>query len=233
LSYQLTTFTKLPRPIVSTAEKIELWGSPLSAIVREEIGKHLAAAYDEGIAPWKNGYPERPVYTAWQEAAAVDRRLELLGVTGFRRFVAGLPSQPLEALATLLAHLRVPLALRERLLAATALAVPGWAAWTRYRELAAARRGAACDDFAALVAIRLAYDTAIAEAPSDSDRLAGRRARRAGLGWHSAERVDPQLPVAGRRGRPAAAPAGQPGGQRVNAASGRPCPPRVLHRCAL
>ena len=150
------------RPLAEIVERCG--GGDWSAIVREEIGKHLATAYDEGIAPWKNGYPERPLYTAWQEAAAVDRRLELLGVKGFRRFVAGLPSQPLEALATLLAHLRVPLLLRERLLAATALAVPGWAAWTRYRELAAERRGAACDDFTALVAIRLAYDTAIAEA---------------------------------------------------------------------
>jgi len=139
-------------------------GGDWPAIVDEEIGKHLSAYYDEGIALWKNGFSDRPLYTAWQEAAAVDRRPELLGVQGFRRFVAGLPRQPLEALATLLAHLKVPLTLRERLLAATALSVPGWAAWTRYRELAAKRRGEGCDDFTALLAIRLAYDTAIAEA---------------------------------------------------------------------
>ncbi len=150
------------RPLAEIVERCG--GGDWSAIVHEEIGKHLAAAYDEGIAPWKNGFRDRPLYTAWQEAAALDRRLELLGVKGFRRFVAGLPSQPLEAIATLLAHLRVPLSLRERLLAATAVSVPGWAAWTRYRELAAERRGEACDDFTALVAIRLAYDTAIAEA---------------------------------------------------------------------
>ncbi len=150
------------RPLAEIVERCG--GGEWSAIVSEEIGKHLAAHYDEGIAPWKNGLRDRPLYAAWQEAAAVDRRLEWLGVNGFRRFVAGLPSRPLEALATLLAHLRVPLTLRERLLAATALAVPGWAAWTRYRELAAGRRGEACDDFAALLAIRLAYDTAIAEA---------------------------------------------------------------------
>jgi uncharacterized protein YbcC (UPF0753/DUF2309 family) len=154
-----------PARLRTLAEIVErCGGADWSAVVHEEIGKHLAAFYDEGIAPWKNGRSERPLYTAWQEAAAVDRRLELLGVTGFRRLVAGLPSKPLEALATLLAHLRVPLSLRERLLAATALSVPGWAAWTRYQELAAERRGEICDDFTALVAIRLAYDTAIAEA---------------------------------------------------------------------
>jgi uncharacterized protein YbcC (UPF0753/DUF2309 family) len=150
------------RPLAEIVERCG--GGDWSAIVHEEIGKHLAAAYDEGIAPWKSRDSGLPLYAAWQEAAALDRRLELLGVKGFRRFVAGLPSQPLEAIATLLAHLRVPLSLRERLLAATALSVPGWAAWTRYRELAAERRGEACDDFTALVAIRLAYDTAIAEA---------------------------------------------------------------------
>ena len=150
------------RPLAEIVERCG--GGDWPAIVHEEIGKHLAAAYDEGIAPWKNGFRDRPLYTAWQEAAAVDRRLELLGVKGFRRFVAGLPSKPLEAIATLLAHLRVPLLLRERLLAATALSVPGWAAWTRYRELAAERRGEACDDFTSLLAIRLAYDVAIAEA---------------------------------------------------------------------
>ena len=150
------------RPLAEIVERCG--GGDWSAIVHEEIGKHLAAVYDEGIAPWKSRDSGLPLYAAWQEAAALDRRLELLGVKGFRRFVAGLPSQPLEAIATLLAHLRVPLSLRERLLAATALSVPGWAAWTRYRELAAERRGEACDDFTALVAIRLAYDTAIAEA---------------------------------------------------------------------
>jgi uncharacterized protein len=150
------------RPLAEIVERCG--GGDWPAIVHEEIGKHLAAAYDEGIAPWKNGLRDRPLYAAWQEAAALDGRLEVLGVKGFRRFVAGLPSQPLEAIATLLAHLRVPLALRERLLATTALSVPGWAAWTRYRELAAGRRGEACDDFTALLAIRLAYDTAIAEA---------------------------------------------------------------------
>ena len=150
------------RPLAEIVERCG--GGDWPAIVHEEIGKHLAAAYDEGIAPWKNGLRDRPLYAAWQEAAAVDRRLELLGVRGFRRFVAGLPDNPLAAVATLLAHLRVPVALRERLLAATALSVPGWAAWTRYRELAAGRRGEACDDFTALLAIRLAYDTTIAEA---------------------------------------------------------------------
>ncbi len=150
------------RPLAEIVERCG--GGDWSAIVHEEIGKHLAAAYDAGIAPWKNGFRDRPPYAAWHEAAAIDRRLELLGVRGFRRFVAGLPSRPLEAIATLLAHLRVPLTLRERLLAATALSVPGWAAWTRYRELAAGRRGEACDDFTALLAIRLAYDVAIAEA---------------------------------------------------------------------
>ena len=150
------------RPLAEIVERCG--GGDWSAIVHEEIGKHLAAAYDEGIAPWKSRDSGLPLYAAWQEAAALDRRLELLGVKGFRRFVAGLPSQPLEAIATLLAHLRVPLSLRERLLAATALSVPGWAAWTRYRELTAERRGEACDDFTALVAIRLAYDAAIAEA---------------------------------------------------------------------
>ena len=32
MSYQLTTFTKLPKPIVSTAEKIELCGSPFKSV---------------------------------------------------------------------------------------------------------------------------------------------------------------------------------------------------------
>jgi hypothetical protein len=150
------------RPLAEIVERCG--GGDWSTIVGEEIGKHLAAHYDEGIAAWKSGSADRPLYAAWREAAAVDRRLELLGVTGFRRFVAGLPAEPLAAIATLLAHLRVPPSLRERLLAATALSVPGWAAWTRYQALIAERRGEVCDDFPALVAIRLAYDTAIAEA---------------------------------------------------------------------
>jgi uncharacterized protein YbcC (UPF0753/DUF2309 family) len=68
------------RPLAAIVERCG--GGDWSAIVHEEIGKHLAAAYDEGIAPWKSRDSGLPLYAAWQEAAALDRRLELLGVKG-------------------------------------------------------------------------------------------------------------------------------------------------------
>lgn len=135
--------------------------SDWTAAIREEIGKHCAAHYDEGQAVWSCPWKHLPLYQSWRSAAVLDRNFEFRGVTGFRKLVASLPHTPEAAIVYLLQWLGVPQRLWESVLLCTAFSIPGWAAWTKYQFEAAERSGQQNDDFAGLLAIRLAYDAAL------------------------------------------------------------------------
>lgn len=148
--------------------------------IREEVSKFCAAHYDEGQASWSSPWKGLPLYQAWRSVAQVDRRIEILGLTGFRRFVSQLPHAPESALAVLLERLGVPPKLWETFLLCQAFLIPGWSAWARYQEQQAERKGQESVDFAGLLAIRLAYDAAVSDKESfriDWSPLAGSDAR--------------------------------------------------------
>lgn len=138
-------------------------GSQWTAVIREEIAKHCAAHYDEGQAMWRSPWKHLPLYQAWRSAAQYDRNVELLGITGFRSFVSRLPCVPEAAIVCCLRALRVPEDLWELLLLCQAFSIPGWSAWTKYQFELGRRSGEENQDFVGLLAIRLAYDVALAE----------------------------------------------------------------------
>jgi uncharacterized protein YbcC (UPF0753/DUF2309 family) len=92
-----------------------------------------------------------------------DRTFEIHGVRGFRKFVLSLPSDPVAALSVLLRQLGVPAELWEDFLLCNALMSPGWSAWTQYQKREARRVSKTDPDFAGLMAIRLAYEAALAK----------------------------------------------------------------------
>ncbi len=134
------------------------------SVILEEISKHCAAHYDEGQATWMSPWKKLPLFQAWHQAAQQDLRFSLLGLAGFRKFVGALPHLPEEAIAILLQKLSVPLDLWEPFLHCQAQTIPGWSAWTKYKNEAARKCGRDTHDFTELLAIRLAYDVAVAEA---------------------------------------------------------------------
>lgn len=138
-------------------------GSDWSTLIVDELGRHCAAHYDEGQAAWSSPWKHLPLFEAWRSAAQLDRRPETLGMTGFRRFVGQLPEAPETAIAEMLEQLKVPDDLREAFLLCQAHSVPGWSAWTRYQSAQKDEAGHSRGDFVSLLAIRLAYDTSIAE----------------------------------------------------------------------
>ncbi|TWU13888.1 hypothetical protein CA54_27290 [Symmachiella macrocystis] len=134
------------------------------SMILEEISKHCAAHYDEGQATWMSPWKKLPLFQAWHEAAQQDLRFSLLGAAGFRKFVGALPHLPEAAIAILLQKLSVPQDLWEPFLHCQAQTIPGWSAWTKYKIEAAKKCGRDTHDFTDLMAIRLAYDVAVAEA---------------------------------------------------------------------
>ncbi|MCA9234745.1 MAG: DUF2309 domain-containing protein [Planctomycetales bacterium] len=134
-----------------------------SRVIVDEIGKHCAAHYDQGQAAWASPWKHLTLFEAWRSAAACDRRMELLGISGFRQFVKQLPETPEAAIAAIIKELHVPSSLWEPLLLCAAHSVLGWASWAKYRAVEAERCGETCDDVAGLIAIRLAYDAAVSK----------------------------------------------------------------------
>jgi uncharacterized protein YbcC (UPF0753/DUF2309 family) len=140
-------------------------GTEWTETIREEIGRHCAAYYDEGQATWSNPWQHLPLYQAWKSAAQHDRRLDLLGVSGCCRFIATVPHTAEAAVAFLLMELQMPEELWEPFLMCQAHSIPGWSAWTK-RKTDQSRNCVENLDFAGLLAMRLAYDVAVSKAAS-------------------------------------------------------------------
>lgn len=161
---EFTKASNPSRPLRTYAEKLDdHTGSDWCRLIRNEISKHCAAHYDEGQAVWNSPWRDLPLYEAWRSAAQHDRGFEILGVAGFRKMVSGLPQDPHAALVVLLKQLGVPQDLWGDLLLCEALTMPGWSAWTSYQHREAQHSDEENKDFAGLLAIRLAYEVALAQ----------------------------------------------------------------------
>ena len=137
------------------------FGTDWTETVAEEISKFCSSHYDEGQAIWSSPWRDLPLYQAWRSAAQIDRRMELLGLGGVRRFVRNLPSTPETAILILLNELDVPESIWKEYLFCLAMTIPGWSAWTKYKTLESAKCGFESPDFTALLAMRLAYEVAL------------------------------------------------------------------------
>ncbi len=139
--------------------------SSWSSHIVNDITRHCAAHYDDGQAAWSSPWEDVTLYTAWREAAQLSRRMDLLGLKGFRAFVARLPAHPQQAVQELLRMLEVPPSHVRQFLLSEAFSVAGWASYVRYRVREAEFAGRNDDDLIGLLAIRLAYDVALARKP--------------------------------------------------------------------
>ncbi len=131
-------------------------------VISEELSKVCSAHYDLGQAAWSSPWKSDSLFVAWRERNQIDLRMELKGLIGFRKFVASLPQDANEALSMLLLRLGVPQSHWRSYLLTIAYETPGWSAFTRYQSEQAAKQDDPNDDFVGLLAMRLAYDCAIA-----------------------------------------------------------------------
>jgi uncharacterized protein YbcC (UPF0753/DUF2309 family) len=150
-------------------------GSSWTSHIVTDISRHCAAHYDRGQAAWPSPWKHLPLYEAWRETSCVSRRMDLLGIRGFRSFVAGLPADAEEAVASLLMQLAIPEDHWRKFMLTELFSVAGWAAFLRYRLwLAESADGGTLDEhLVGLLAMRLAYDAALAETCPDAIAEAG------------------------------------------------------------
>ncbi|MFM7244100.1 MAG: YbcC family protein [Planctomycetaceae bacterium] len=150
-------------------------GSSWTSHIVTDISRHCAAHYDRGQAAWPSPWKHLPLYEAWRETSRVSRRMDLLGLRGFRSFVAGLPAGAEEAVASLLVQLAIPEEHWRKFMLCELFSVAGWAAFLRYRLwLAESADGGTLDEhLVGLLAMRLAYDAALAETCPDAIAEAG------------------------------------------------------------
>jgi uncharacterized protein YbcC (UPF0753/DUF2309 family) len=144
-------------------------GSSWSSHVVTDISRHCAAHEDRGQAAWPNPWRHLPLYEAWRESTRISRRLELLGIPRFRRFVDALPVDAEAAVGTLLGRLAIPARHWRSFLLCQCASVAGWASYLAYRlrQERAHDAGAHDEHLVGLLAMRLAYDAALAEVYPD------------------------------------------------------------------
>lgn len=141
--------------------------SHFATLVVEEISKFCAARFDAGQAAWPMSWASLPVFAAWRAFADEDLNPEIRGLTGFRKYVRGLPDDPRDAIAEVLARLAVPAASVELFLARQLASIAGWAGHVQYRVRETAMAGGEDDSLVHLLAIRLAFDGAVQHAVRD------------------------------------------------------------------
>ena len=160
------------RPATAVPALSDLAGNavqgPWSEVVTGEIAKFCAAYFDEGQASWRLPWASLPLFGAWREHAALDAGMEWHGLPGFRDFVKALPASADQALLKMLGQLGVGEESADFYLRRLLLTVFGWASHVRYRVRENELAGIPDDSLLHLLAIRLAYDTALAQSKLSS-----------------------------------------------------------------
>ena len=153
------------RPIRTIAECVTAHSDiDWTEAIVDEVSKHCAAHYDQGQATWSSPHKDLSLYQAWRTTAEHDRNIEILGLRGFRKYVARLPHTAEAAIVYLLQELNVPQPLWSAFLLCQAFSIPGWSAWAKYRTAWTDAASVEHNDLTGLLAIRLAYDAALSEA---------------------------------------------------------------------
>ncbi|BAM92367.1 conserved hypothetical protein [Bradyrhizobium oligotrophicum S58] len=140
----------------------------LVAFMIDEISAFCASYFDEGQANWPNPARKLRPYAAWRKLAAYDRNPEVMGLTGFRKAVAGLPADPLQAIGLIIDRLGIPERAVEDYLVRALFDLGGWSAYARYIGWSAALDGRRDDTLRELMAIRLAWGFALFQARTDA-----------------------------------------------------------------
>ncbi|MBS1830235.1 MAG: DUF2309 domain-containing protein [Acidobacteria bacterium] len=135
----------------------EMRGGGWAAFVVDEISKWCSSYYDRGQGFWSMPWKHLPLYQAWKHAAELDANPEVFGIAGFRQHVRALPDTADEAIAGALERLAVPAAAARDFLHRELMSVFGWSAYAAFQD----RQGPEHQALRGVLAIRLAYDTAL------------------------------------------------------------------------
>ena len=132
-----------------------------TAFMVDEVSKFCAGYFDEGQSSWKQPGRGQPLYAAWRAAMVHDRNPETMGIAGFRAAVGGLPQDPVDTIALVVARLGIPPRAVVDYLHRALFDIGGWAAYVRYLVWDNGLYGRPDDRLVQLLAIRMAWGYAL------------------------------------------------------------------------
>lgn len=132
-----------------------------SRFISEEISKWCGVHFDRNQTTWESPWKHLGLFEAWKASAVEDRKPEAFGLPGFRKFVKELSDDPMEVIEFCL-RMQEPSGVSivdflHRQLAS----ISGWAGHVQYLVREDELRGGENHALRDLLAIRLAYDTAL------------------------------------------------------------------------
>ena len=158
--------TPLSHPVFTFSDVLDhtLPHAHWSRFVAEEISKWCAVHFDRNQTTWVSPWRDQGLFAAWRSAAVHDRKPESFGLPGFRALVRSLPDDPLASIRRCLARLEPSGVDMADFLHRQLVSVAGWAGHVQYLVREDALRGQDNPALMELLAVRLAYDTALHEA---------------------------------------------------------------------
>lgn len=132
-----------------------------TAFMVDEISKWCAAYFDEGQSVWRLPSRGMSLYAAWRASMRYDLNPEIMGVTGFRKSVAEMPADPVEAIIAVVDALGIPERAVEDYLHRSLFDIGGWAAYARYLVWNSELYGEKNDMLVKLLAVRLVWGYAL------------------------------------------------------------------------
>ena len=154
-----------PAPVKLPSARIDAaCGTRWGAFMTEEISKWCTAYYDGGQALW--GFPWKgvPLFAAWRQAAALDRNPETAGLSGWRELVRNLGDDPDHEIDRAASGLGLEEDSAAEVFHSMLLGIGGWAGHLKFLAHEKGLRGEADDTLRHLLAIRLVYESALAQA---------------------------------------------------------------------
>lgn len=145
----------------------QLHGTRWASFVCEEISKWCTAYFDKGQALWSFPWKGMPLFSAWREAASLDHNPEILGISGWRSLVRGLPSDPKQVIEEAARKLNLSPDAASETFYALLLGIGGWAGHLSFLKHEKGLQGKREDSLVDLLAIRLAYELALQSAFRD------------------------------------------------------------------
>lgn len=155
-----------PGPLATVADLLdaERPRAHWSVFVVDEISKWCAVTFDENQTTWNSPWKKLGLYAGWRDAARHDHNPESFGLENFRAFVASLPEDGVAAIARCLEILDPRSVDLVDFLHRQLATISGWAGHAQYLAREDSMRGRTNPVLSDLLAIRLAYDTALYQA---------------------------------------------------------------------
>lgn len=139
----------------------EINGKKWSRFMVDRISFWAAAYFDEKQATWDTARQGNSLYQAWKREASVDFGTEVMGLRGFRKYVASLPDDYLDAAKVALNHLELSEDMLDYYLNALLMKLNGWAGFAARIDWDAGLHGQKSHQLPEFLTILLVWESAL------------------------------------------------------------------------